>query len=214
MLGRCGKVNPQSIKSDAKGLLEALKSTRIVTPSDPGFGDWQRSGTYRCVLSYRLGVPFFSVPKPCSACSSIFAWNIYGDQSISCVGIVGIKHRHNIVGDTLVDICFRSRISASKEVHYACLSPLKQTGMIDFVPGCAVIEAAKRKRIVMFIPGDYACACLDGNDAWILRIGTRVMDAPQSPDRVFDFPVVEPEPEPVSEQVPVVAPVNINGWIE
>ncbi|GKB60881.1 hypothetical protein Tco_0917067, partial [Tanacetum coccineum] len=155
------------IKSDAKGLLEALKSTVIniwiegsiyvlslllildlvISIGDSDLlvcklscSDILIFGTYRCVLSYRLGVPFFSVPKPCSACSSIFAGNIYGDHSISCVGIVGIKHRHNIVGDTLVDICFRSRISAS-------LSPLTQTGMIDFVPGCAVIEAAKRKRI-------------------------------------------------------------------
>nr|GFC81091.1 hypothetical protein [Tanacetum cinerariifolium] len=40
----------------------------------------------------------------------------YGDHAVSCAGIVGIKHRHNIVRDTLVDICFRSVISAGKEV--------------------------------------------------------------------------------------------------
>nr|GEV41183.1 invertase inhibitor [Tanacetum cinerariifolium] len=38
------------------------------------------------------------------------------DHAISCAGIIGIKHRHNVVRDTLVDICFRSGISASKEV--------------------------------------------------------------------------------------------------
>ncbi|GKD07673.1 hypothetical protein Tco_1187358, partial [Tanacetum coccineum] len=32
--------------------------------------------------------------------------DVYGDHAISCVGIIGIKHRHNTVGDTLVDICF------------------------------------------------------------------------------------------------------------
>ncbi|GKA62335.1 hypothetical protein Tco_0761854 [Tanacetum coccineum] len=31
-------------------------------------------------------------------------------------GVIGIKHRHNAVRDTLVDICFRSGISAGKEV--------------------------------------------------------------------------------------------------
>ncbi|GKB86227.1 hypothetical protein Tco_0958499 [Tanacetum coccineum] len=39
------------------------------------------------------------------------------DHVVSCAGIIGIKHRHNVVRDTLVDICFRSRISASKEVN-------------------------------------------------------------------------------------------------
>nr|GEU29396.1 putative reverse transcriptase domain-containing protein [Tanacetum cinerariifolium] len=39
-----------------------------------------------------------------------------GDYVVSCVSIIGIKHRHNVVRDTFVDICFRSGISASKEV--------------------------------------------------------------------------------------------------
>ncbi|GKF99535.1 hypothetical protein Tco_0301226, partial [Tanacetum coccineum] len=33
-----------------------------------------------------------------------------------CAGIVGIKHRHNVVRDTLIDICYRSVISYGKEV--------------------------------------------------------------------------------------------------
>ncbi|GJV04877.1 hypothetical protein Tco_1338446 [Tanacetum coccineum] len=42
--------------------------------------------------------------------------DIYGDHVVSCAGIIGIKHRHNVVCDTLVDICFRSRVSDGKEV--------------------------------------------------------------------------------------------------
>ncbi|GKF04000.1 hypothetical protein Tco_0034668 [Tanacetum coccineum] len=72
--------------------------------------------TYRCVLCYRLGVSFFSISKPCSACSKVFVGDIYGDHVVSCAGIIGIKHRHNVLRDTLVDICYRSRISAGKEV--------------------------------------------------------------------------------------------------
>ena len=132
--------------------------------------------TYRCVLCYRLGIPLFSVSKPCSACSRVFVGDIYGDHVVSCAGIIGIKHRHNVVRDTLVDICYRSGISAGKEVdigmdggrdkplHLAdmllyswdsgldvCVdltgsSPLTQTGMVDFVPGRVVIDAAQRKR--------------------------------------------------------------------
>ncbi|GJZ25969.1 hypothetical protein Tco_0570222, partial [Tanacetum coccineum] len=94
------------------------------------------------------------------------------DHIISCAGIIGIKHRHNIVRDTLVDICYRSGILAGKEVDigldggrdkplrpadmllyswdeglYVCVdltgsSHLTQTGMVDFVPRRAVIDAA------------------------------------------------------------------------
>ncbi|GJV15019.1 transposase, MuDR [Tanacetum coccineum] len=91
-------------------------------------------------------------------------------------GIIGIKHCHNVVRDTLVDICYRSGILAGKEVDIGldggrdkplrpaymllyswdggldvCVdltisSPLTQTGMVDFVPSRAVIDAAQPKR--------------------------------------------------------------------
>nr|GEV09528.1 hypothetical protein [Tanacetum cinerariifolium] len=132
--------------------------------------------TYSSVLCYRLGVPLFSASKPCSACSRIFVGDIYEDHVVSCVGIIRIKHRHNVVRDTLVDIYFRSGISAGKKVDVGldggsdqklrpadmllyswdrgvdvCVdltrsSPLTQTGMTDFAAGWAVTEAAHRKR--------------------------------------------------------------------
>ncbi|GKD35918.1 hypothetical protein Tco_1251427, partial [Tanacetum coccineum] len=110
-------------------------------------------------------------------CSKVSAGDIYGDHVVSCVGVVCIKHWHNIVRDTLVDICFLSEISAGKEddiglgggrdkplrpadmllyswdigldvcVDLIGSSPLTQTGMIDFVLGRAVIEAAQRKLV-------------------------------------------------------------------
>ncbi|GJV37636.1 putative reverse transcriptase domain-containing protein [Tanacetum coccineum] len=103
----------------------------------------------------------------------VFAGDIYEDHDVSCTGIVGIKHRHNIVRDTLVDIYFRSGISAGKEVDIGlgggrdkplcptdmllyswgggldvCMdltgsTPLTQTGMIDFAPRRAVIDVAQ-----------------------------------------------------------------------
>ena len=150
-----------------------------------GLGQTMNARTYRCVLCYRLGVPLFTVQVPCSACSRVFTGDIYGDHAVSCAGIVGIKHRHNIVRDVLVDICSRSGISARKEVDIGlygdrdrslrpadillyswdggldvCVdltgsSPLTQSGMIDFRPGRAVIEAAQRKRI------KYEAKCVD-----------------------------------------------------
>nr|GEU60682.1 hypothetical protein [Tanacetum cinerariifolium] len=138
-----------------------------------GLGQTMNGKTYRCVLCYRLGVPLFSILKPCLACSRVFTGDIYRDHDVSCAGVIGIKHRHNVVRDTLVDICYRSGISAGKEVNIGldegrdkplrpadmllyswdkgldvCVdltgsSPLTQTGMADFVPGHAVIDAAQ-----------------------------------------------------------------------
>lgn len=81
-----------------------------------GLGQTMNARTYRCVLCYRLGVPLFSVQMPCSACSKVFTGDIYGDHAVSYPGTIGIKHRHNMVRDTLVDICSRSGVSARKEV--------------------------------------------------------------------------------------------------
>nr|GEV59918.1 reverse transcriptase domain-containing protein [Tanacetum cinerariifolium] len=102
---------------------------------------------FRASLSYR------------NACSKVFTRDIYGDHVISCVGIIGIKHRHNVVRDTLVNICFRSGISAEKEVDIGLgggwSSPLTQTGMVDFVLGRAITDAARRKRV------NYEAKCED-----------------------------------------------------
>ncbi|GJZ58064.1 putative reverse transcriptase domain-containing protein [Tanacetum coccineum] len=123
--------------------------------------------------------------KTSKACSKVFRGDIYGDHAVSCAAIIGIKHRHNVVRDTLVDICFRSGISAEKEVDIGldggrdkplrpadmllylwdkgldvCVdltgsSPLTQTGMVDFVHGRAVIDAAHHKRV------KYEAKCAD-----------------------------------------------------
>ncbi|GJS27314.1 hypothetical protein Tco_0487934 [Tanacetum coccineum] len=122
---------------------------------------------------------------PCSACSKVFTGDIYGDHAVSCAGIIGIKHQHNAVRDTLVDICFRSGISAGKEVDIGlgggcdktlrpadvllyswdggldvCVDltgsfPLTHTGMADFVPDRVIFDAVQRKR------GKYMTKCAD-----------------------------------------------------
>ncbi|GKE56052.1 hypothetical protein Tco_1495237 [Tanacetum coccineum] len=78
----------------------------------------------------------------------VFAGDIYGDHVVSCAGIIGIKHRHNVARNTLVDICYRSGILAGLDVcvDLTGSSPLTQIGMADFVPDLAVIDAAQRKR--------------------------------------------------------------------
>ncbi|GJT47011.1 hypothetical protein Tco_0955726, partial [Tanacetum coccineum] len=49
-------------------------------------------------------------------CSRVFMADIYGDHAVSCASIIRIKHRNNIVRDTLIDIRFWSGILAGKEV--------------------------------------------------------------------------------------------------
>ncbi|GJV01714.1 hypothetical protein Tco_1335283 [Tanacetum coccineum] len=150
-----------------------------------GLGQTMNGKTYCCVLYYRLGVPVFSALKSCSACSRVFAGDIYGDHAVSCAGIVGIKHRHNLVRDTIFDICFQSGILAGKEVDIELgggrdkplrpadmllyswdggidvrvdlirSSPLTQTGLVDFVPSRAVIDATHCKLV------KYEAKCAD-----------------------------------------------------
>ncbi|GKA91141.1 hypothetical protein Tco_0813011 [Tanacetum coccineum] len=145
--------------------------------------DWLRVVPISGLTDYeREDVPFCSVlPFRCSPIFCLktlfsFAGHIYGDHAVSCAGIIGIKHRHNMVRDTLVDICFRSGILAGKEVDIwldgghdeklrpadmllyswdggldVCVdltgsSPLTQIGMTHFAPGQAVTDAAHRKR--------------------------------------------------------------------
>ncbi|GKF04842.1 hypothetical protein Tco_0035510 [Tanacetum coccineum] len=142
-----------------------------------GLGQTINSKTYRCMVCYHLGVPLFSISIPCSAFSRVFTGDIYGYHAVSCAGIICIKYRHNVVRDTLVDICFRSRISAGKEVDIGldggrdkplrptdmrlyvwgreldvCVDltrslPLMQTGLADFVPGRAMSDATHCKRV-------------------------------------------------------------------
>ncbi|GKA66401.1 hypothetical protein Tco_0766209 [Tanacetum coccineum] len=124
-----------------------------------GLGQTMNGRTYRCVLGYRLGVPLFLASKPCSACSWIFMGDIYGDHAVSCAGIVGIKHRHNVVRDTLVDISdvllYSWDVRRDVCVDLIGSSPLTQTGMVNFVPGRAVTEATQRKRV------KYEAKCAD-----------------------------------------------------
>ncbi|GJU08284.1 kinase-like domain, phloem protein 2-like protein [Tanacetum coccineum] len=114
-----------------KSQMEDHTSDWLRTVPISGFGQTMNGKTYRCVLCYRLGIPLFYILKPCSR---VFAEDIYGDHVVSCTCIIGIKHRHNIVRDTLVDICYRSGISTGKEVDIGLDGgrdkPLRPTDML------------------------------------------------------------------------------------
>ncbi|GJV24689.1 hypothetical protein Tco_1377384 [Tanacetum coccineum] len=99
--------------------------------------------------------PISGLGKTMNAYSRVFNRDIYRDHVVSCAGIVGIKHSHNVERYSLVDISYCSEISAGLDVcvDLTGSSPLTQTGMADFVPGQAMIDVAERKR------GKYMAKC-------------------------------------------------------
>lgn len=68
---------------------------------------------FRCILSYRLGIPLFAEGSRCTSCNR--EMDIYGDHALHCASEVGLKFRHDLVRDVFVDICFRAEVSARKE---------------------------------------------------------------------------------------------------
>ncbi|GJZ90220.1 hypothetical protein Tco_0662147 [Tanacetum coccineum] len=134
-------------------------------------GVYLDDGPYCWGYCWLLGVPLFSVSKPCSVCSKVFTGDVYGDHVVSCAGVIGIKHRHNAEEGLMVCVDLTgSTADQEKQLGrlISCLvgdmllyswdegldvcvdltgsSPLTQIGMADFVPDLAVIDAAQRKR--------------------------------------------------------------------
>ncbi|GKE12322.1 hypothetical protein Tco_1415873 [Tanacetum coccineum] len=116
------------------------ESTFFISSID-GLVDFSMGGSYLCI-------PLFSVLKPCSTCSRVFAGDIYGEHVVSSGKEVDIgldRGRDKLLRpaymllyswDGGLDVC----------VDLTGSSPLTQTGMVDFVPGWVVIDVAQRKR--------------------------------------------------------------------
>ncbi|GJS70528.1 hypothetical protein Tco_0703369 [Tanacetum coccineum] len=93
-----------SMETDFLSNPSEIAAPKLMKKMEDHTSDWLRT------------VPISGLGQTMNACSKVFVGDIYGDHAVSCAGIIGIKHRHNIVRDTLVDICYRSGISAGKEV--------------------------------------------------------------------------------------------------
>nr|GEY37015.1 hypothetical protein [Tanacetum cinerariifolium] len=101
LMDTVAKLNdPSAQHSFDAALHSSLK--RIITAYSLRFGDWQ----------WRLS----TLPFAFEGLRVYSSRDIYRDHVVSCTGIVGIKHRHNIMRDTLIDIYFWSRILVGKEV--------------------------------------------------------------------------------------------------
>ncbi|GJY75935.1 hypothetical protein Tco_0481051 [Tanacetum coccineum] len=134
-----------------------LRHSGIVS-SGPAFNDalCAFNTKMKTALLSNTSVPLFSVLKSCSACSKVFTGDIYGDHAVSCaevdIGLGGGRDKPLRPADMLLyswdeglDVC----------VDLTGSSPLTQTGMVDFVPGRLVIDAAHHKRV------KYEAKCAD-----------------------------------------------------
>jgi hypothetical protein len=151
-----------------------------------GLGQRTNPRQFRSVLCYRLTVPMFSEGSPCPSCNvhRMDQWG-GGGHAVHCSSEVGVKFRHNLVRDILVDICSKAGIMVRKEAPMgflteegrelrpadvllfnwlqckdACLdvtgvSPLAGSGVASWAPGVALSNAAEKKR------KKYASKCED-----------------------------------------------------
>nr|GEW51665.1 putative reverse transcriptase domain-containing protein [Tanacetum cinerariifolium] len=109
-----------------------------------GLGQRMNHRQFWSVLCYTLSVPMFSEGSLCPSCNA-HQMDQWGDHAIHYCSEVGVKFRHNLVRDILVDICSKVGIM----------------GANSWAPGVAlynVVEKKKRK---------YASICEDNRCKFI-----------------------------------------------
>ncbi|GKB22008.1 hypothetical protein Tco_0855931 [Tanacetum coccineum] len=86
-----------------------------------GLGQKMNHRQFRSVLCYRLAIPMFSEGSLCPSCNT-HRMDQWGDHAVHCSSEVGVKFRHNLVRDILVDICSKVGIMVRKEAPMGFLS--------------------------------------------------------------------------------------------
>ncbi|XP_026428642.1 uncharacterized protein LOC113324540 [Papaver somniferum] len=75
---------------------------------------------FSAVLCYRLGIPLFELDSMCPFCKR--EMDIFGDHAVHCANEVCLKFIHDLVHDTIADICYRVGLPARKEADLGLLS--------------------------------------------------------------------------------------------
>nr|GEX91107.1 CAAX amino terminal protease [Tanacetum cinerariifolium] len=105
-------------------------------------------------LVSRLAIPMFSEGSLCSSCN-VHQIDQWGDHAVHCSNDVGVKFRHNLVRDILVDICSKARIMVRKDAPMGFLledgndlRPALQTcmGANSWAHGVALHNAVEKKK--------------------------------------------------------------------
>ncbi|GKA03367.1 putative reverse transcriptase domain-containing protein [Tanacetum coccineum] len=71
---------------------------------------WAREDEIKC----KLAIPMFCEGSLCPSCN-VHRMDQWGDHAVHCSSKVGVKFRHNLVRDILVDICSKVGIMVHKE---------------------------------------------------------------------------------------------------
>ncbi|PWA97973.1 hypothetical protein CTI12_AA024310 [Artemisia annua] len=72
-------------------------------------------------LVAKLAIPMFSEGSLCPSCN-VHSMDQWRDHTVHCSSEVGVKFRHNLVRDILVDICSKVGIMVHKEASTGFLS--------------------------------------------------------------------------------------------
>nr|GEU30354.1 ribonuclease H-like domain-containing protein [Tanacetum cinerariifolium] len=86
-----------------------------------GLGQRMNHRQFCSVLCYRLAVPMFSEGSLYPSCN-VHRMDQWGDHDVHYSSEVGVKFRHNLVRDILVDICSKIGIMVRKEALLGFLS--------------------------------------------------------------------------------------------
>lgn len=83
---------------------------------------------FRSILMYRLAIPFFEADSSCSVCGK--PMDIYADHAVHCASEVGLKFRHDMARDGIIDIFHKAGMPSRKEVSLG----LRSTDAKDLKP--------------------------------------------------------------------------------
>ncbi|KAL8110192.1 hypothetical protein AgCh_026056 [Apium graveolens] len=155
-----------------------------------GLGQRMNQRQFWAVLRYRFAIPLFTKGTLCPSCN-VHRMDRWGDDAVHCSSDVGVKFRHNLVRDILVDICSKVSIPVRKEAPLgflsnagqelrpadlllfnwsqgkdACLdvtgiSPFAGGGVSSWAPGVALLNAVEKKK------RKYSRICVDHGYSFI-----------------------------------------------
>ncbi|PWA58713.1 hypothetical protein CTI12_AA302350 [Artemisia annua] len=101
-------VSKYSLSSRQVAILSCIRAPHaqdfLFTITIDGLGQRMNHRQFRSVLCYRLSVPMFSEGSLFLSCN-VHRMDKWGDHAVHCSSEVGVKFRHNLVRDILVDIC-------------------------------------------------------------------------------------------------------------
>ncbi|GJU26944.1 hypothetical protein Tco_1165565 [Tanacetum coccineum] len=162
MASTSSKVNKSSKNGSGVGNKSLYKTWKETYNEDPydddyfvdcGLTDGQMK--FANAFDISLRVPLFSISKPCSACSKVFMRDIYGDHVSGILAgkevDIGLGEGYDKPLRHAVMLLYSCEEGLDVYVNLTGSSPLTQTGMVDFVPGRAVIDTIYQKDAVTLL---------------------------------------------------------------